>query len=64
MRNVDNPSSHKSHWAADLLHINTTGKQIGRDQHAAGAGAELLHDDVTLALVHLTVLERETTLMQ
>mmetsp|Transcript_39530 Transcript_39530/g.86102 ORF Transcript_39530/g.86102 Transcript_39530/m.86102 type:complete len:348 (+) Transcript_39530:319-1362(+) len=38
-----------------LLHIDTAGQQIGGDQHARGAGAELAHDDVTSVLVHVTV---------
>lgn len=39
----------------DLLHIDTSGKQIGGDEHTNGAGTELLHNDVTTELVHLTV---------
>lgn len=39
----------------DLLNVDTTGEKVGGDQHTGGAGAELLHDDVTLALVHIAV---------
>ncbi|KAI7360151.1 ATP-dependent RNA helicase [Hortaea werneckii] len=39
----------------NLLHVDTTGKQIGGDQDTGRARAELLHDHVTLALVHVTV---------
>jgi hypothetical protein len=38
-----------------LLHIDTAGKQIGGDQHARRAGAELLHDQLTLLAGHVTV---------
>ena len=40
---------------ADLLHVDTSGEQVCGDEHAHRARAELLHDDVTLLLVHLTV---------
>lgn len=39
----------------DLLDVDTTGKQIGGDQDTRRTGAELLHDDVTLSLVHVAV---------
>lgn len=39
----------------DLLDIDTTSEQVGGDEHAHRAGAELLHDDVTLELVHFAV---------
>ena len=39
----------------NLLHVDTTGQEIGGDQDTRGAGAELLHDHVTLALVHVAV---------
>ena len=39
----------------NLLHVDTTGEQIGGDQNTGGTGAELLHDDITLALVHVSV---------
>lgn len=38
-----------------LLHINTTSQKVGGDQDTRRAGTELLHDQVTLALVHVTV---------
>lgn len=50
----------------DLLDVDTTGKQIGGDQNTGRTSAELLHDGVTLLLVHLTVDGRdgELTLSQ
>jgi hypothetical protein len=43
----------------NLLHINTSGKQIGSDENADGTGTELLHDDITSKLVHLSVHDRD-----
>ena len=40
---------------SDLLDVDTSGEQIGSDEDTDGAGSELLHDDLTLLLVHLTV---------
>jgi hypothetical protein len=39
----------------NLLDIDTTGEEIGGDQDTRRAGAELLHDQITLGLVHVTV---------
>jgi len=39
----------------DLLDINTTSQEISGDQDTGGAGTELLHDKITLTLVHITV---------
>ena len=39
----------------DLLNINTSSEEISSDQDTDGAGTELLHDDITAKLVHLTV---------
>jgi len=39
----------------DLLHIDTSGQQVSGDQDTHGTGTELLHDDVSAELVHLTV---------
>jgi hypothetical protein len=39
----------------NLLDIDTSGQKIGGDQHTRGSGAELLHDKITLGLVHVTV---------
>lgn len=39
----------------DLLHVDTTGKQISSDQDTRRSGTELLHNQVTLSLVHITV---------
>ena len=42
----------------DLLDVDSTSEQIGRDEDARRARAELTHDDVTLLLVHVAVLGR------
>ena len=39
----------------NLLHIDTSSEQIGRNQHTDCALTELLHNDVSLELVHFTV---------
>jgi hypothetical protein len=39
----------------DLLNINTSSEEISSDQDTDGAWTELLHDDITAKLVHLTV---------
>jgi len=39
----------------NLLDIDTTGQKVSGDQNTGGAGAELLHDNITLALLHVTV---------
>lgn len=39
----------------DLLDVDTTGKQVGGDQDTRRSGTELLHDDITLSLVHVAV---------
>lgn len=39
----------------DLLDIDTAGKEIGGDEDTRRAGTELLHNQVTLSLVHVTV---------
>lgn len=39
----------------DLLDIDTTGQKVSGDQDTGGTGTELLHDNVTLALLHVTV---------
>merc|ERR1719398_52495 len=38
-----------------LLHIDSSGQEIGCDQDSRGSGPELSHDDVTLLLVHVSV---------
>lgn len=40
---------------ADLLNIDTTSQEISSDKDTGGSGAELLHDSVTLGLVHVAV---------
>jgi len=40
---------------ADLLDIDTSSQKISGNEDTDGAGSELLHDDLTLLLVHLTV---------
>lgn len=44
----------------DLLDINTTGQQVSGNQDTRGAGSELLHNQVTLSLVHVTVHGRDS----
>lgn len=39
----------------NLLDVDTTSEQVGGDQDTGRTRAELLHDNVTLALVHVTV---------
>lgn len=43
----------------NLLDVDTTGQKIGGDQDTGGAGSELLHDQITLTLVHVTVHGRD-----
>ena len=39
----------------DLLHVDTACQEVGGDEDAGGAGAELAHDQVALLLVHVSV---------
>jgi hypothetical protein len=39
----------------NLLDIDTTGEEVGGDENTGRSGTELLHDDITLGLVHVTV---------
>lgn len=39
----------------DLLNINTTGEEIGGDEDTGRSRSELLHDNLTLTLVHISV---------
>lgn len=39
----------------NLLDIDTTGQKVGGDEDTGRTGTELLHDNVTLTLVHVTV---------
>lgn len=43
----------------DLLDIDTTGQKVSGDQDTRRTGTELLHDNVTLGLVHVTVHGRD-----
>ena len=43
----------------DLLDIDTTGQKVSGNEDTRRAGAELLHDDITLGLVHITVHGRD-----
>jgi len=45
---------------ANLLDIDTTGKEISSNEDAYGALTELLHDDVTFDLVHFSVHNRDS----
>jgi len=40
---------------SNLLHINSSSEEISGDEHTYGSGSELLHDDVSLELVHFSV---------
>lgn len=44
--------------AGDLLHVDAAREQVGGDEHARGARAELAHDHLALALVHVAVHRR------
>lgn len=44
----------------DLLDINTTGQKIGGDQNTGRTRSELLHDQITLTLVHISVHGRDS----
>lgn len=44
----------------NLLDIDTTGQKVSGDQDTGGAGSELLHNQVTLSLVHVTVHGRDS----
>ena len=39
-----------------LLHVDASSQQISGDQHSRRAGPELLHDELSLVLVHSSVL--------
>lgn len=43
----------------DLLDIDTTGQKVSGDQDTGRSGTELLHDNITLALLHVTVHGRD-----
>ena len=43
-----------------LLDVDTTGKKIGGNQHTGGSGSELAHNQVTLALVQVSVHSRDS----
>lgn len=47
----------------DLLDIDTTSQEIGGDEDTDGSLTELLHDDVTLDLVHLSVHDADSELV-
>jgi len=39
----------------DLLDVDTSRKQVGGNENSGRSGSELLHDDLSLTLVHVTV---------
>ena len=41
----------------NLLDVDTTSEEVGGDQHARRAGTELTHNNITLLLVHVTMLK-------
>ena len=46
--------------ATHLLHVDTTGQQVGCDQHTRAAAAELLHNIITELLLHVPVNARHS----
>ena len=40
----------------NLLHVDTTGEEIRGDEDTGRAGAEFLHEDLALLLLHVSVL--------
>ena len=44
----------------NLLDIDTTGEKVSGDEDTGRSGTELLHDDITLCLVHVTVHGRDS----
>ena len=48
---------------ADLLNVDTSGKEIGGDEDTGGTSSELLHDHVTSHLVHLTMHNGNTEIV-
>ena len=40
---------------ANLLNIDTSSKQVGGDEYSHSTLSELLHDDISLDLVHFSV---------
>ena len=42
----------------NLLHVNTTGEKVRGDENTGRARAELLHQELTLLLVHVAVLRK------
>jgi hypothetical protein len=43
----------------DLLDVDTTGEQVGGDEDTGRSRTELLHEELTLLLVHVTVLYKK-----
>lgn len=43
----------------DLLHIDTTGQEIGGDEDTGGTGSEFPHDYISCVLVHVTMGGRD-----
>jgi len=46
----------------NLLDIDTTGEEIGGDEDTGRSRSELLHDDLTLLLIHISVHGRDSEL--
>ena len=44
----------------NLLDVNTTGQKVSGDQDTGRSRAELLHDDITLRLLHISVHGRDS----
>lgn len=43
----------------NLLDIDTTGQKVGGDKNSRRTGSELLHDDLSLLLLHVAVHGRD-----
>lgn len=48
----------------NLLNVDTTCKQVCRNEHANGSLAELAHHNLTLALLHLSVHRRHNEVLR
>lgn len=39
----------------NLLNVDSSGEEVGGDEDSRGSGSELLHDDLSLSLLHVSV---------
>ena len=47
----------------NLLDVNSSGEQVGGDEHSAGSGTELPHDQLSLLLLHVSVQAADRELL-